>query len=101
MSPFAGEGANLAMRDGSDLAIAIAGAIERGKEAVFTAIERYEKVMVRVTRIVCCGDSLTPLKLERSAEKAAESARNMDYYFRPGNAAKGLVDFYKSQGLSA
>ncbi|WP_309617402.1 NAD(P)/FAD-dependent oxidoreductase, partial [Salinibacterium sp.] len=72
MSPFAGEGANLAMYDGSELALAIAahpGDIE-------AAIARYEQ-------------NLFP----RSEASATESAESLEIIFRD-DSPQGLVDMF-------
>jgi 2-polyprenyl-6-methoxyphenol hydroxylase-like FAD-dependent oxidoreductase len=74
MSPFAGEGANLAMYDGAPLATAIAehpGDIE-------AALAEYEAELFR-----------------RSAESAAESAENLAIIFREDSPA-GLLDLFAS-----
>ncbi|MEV0275823.1 FAD-dependent monooxygenase [Streptomyces sp. NPDC050610] len=70
MSPFAGEGANLAMLDGAELAAAIVahpGDVE-------TALTAYEQAL-----------------FPRSEASAAESADNLGICFR-ADAPKGLVD---------
>lgn len=72
MSPFAGEGANLAMYDGSELALAIAahpGDVE-------AALAAYEKEL-----------------FPRSAESATDSAESLDIIFRE-DAPQGLVDMF-------
>jgi 2-polyprenyl-6-methoxyphenol hydroxylase-like FAD-dependent oxidoreductase len=74
MSPFAGEGVNLAMIDGADLATAILahpGDIE-GAFAV------YEAAM-----------------FPRAAEKAAESAANLEIAFA-ADSPQGMLDFFAS-----
>jgi 2-polyprenyl-6-methoxyphenol hydroxylase-like FAD-dependent oxidoreductase len=74
MSPFAGEGANLAMLDGAELAAAIVaypGDIE-------AALAAYEEPM-----------------FARAAEAAGESARNLAICFR-ADAPDGLVDLMNS-----
>jgi 2-polyprenyl-6-methoxyphenol hydroxylase-like FAD-dependent oxidoreductase len=76
MSPFAGEGVNLAMIDGADLAIAIIanpGDIEK-------ALASYEAKM-----------------FPRAAEKAAESAENLIVAFE-ADAPRGLLAFFNSMG---
>ncbi|MFE5139355.1 FAD-dependent oxidoreductase [Streptomyces fagopyri] len=70
MSPFAGEGANLAMLDGAELATAIAA--HRGD--VEKALKVYEEAL-----------------FVRSEAAAAESADNLDLCFRP-DAPRPLVD---------
>jgi 2-polyprenyl-6-methoxyphenol hydroxylase-like FAD-dependent oxidoreductase len=70
MSPFAGEGANLAMLDGAELALAIA-AQSGNVEAALIAYE----------------DAMFP----RSARSAAESARNLELCFA-ADAPRGLLD---------
>jgi len=72
MSPFAGAGANLAMRDGAELAIAIA---ERPDD-IETALAVYESAM-----------------FPRSEAAAAESALNLLACFEP-NAPQGLLDAF-------
>src|SRR5438067_10716517 len=78
MSPFAGEGANLAMLDAAELGLGIAahpGDIE-------AALARYEQ-------------SLFP----RSAASAAESAANLDLMFGD-NALQRLLDQFSFQQVS-
>ncbi len=70
MSPFAGEGANLAMLDGAELAAAVAA----HPAAVEQALERYEHAM-----------------FPRSEAAAAESETNLAIAFRP-DAPQGLLD---------
>ena len=72
MSPFAGEGANLAMYDGAELGQAIAA--DPGD--VETALTAYEK-------------GLFP----RSASAAAETDRNLKLFFDE-NSPQGLVDLF-------
>jgi 2-polyprenyl-6-methoxyphenol hydroxylase-like FAD-dependent oxidoreductase len=76
MSPFAGEGANLAMIDGADLAKAIV-AKPNDIEAAFAA---YEAVM-------------SP----RAEEKATESAANLEIAFAQ-DSPKGLLDVFAGHG---
>jgi len=76
MSPFAGEGANLAMIDGADLARAIIGHpndIER-------AFAAYEATM-----------------FPRAREAAAESAAGLELAFEP-NAPQAMLDFFTPKG---
>jgi 2-polyprenyl-6-methoxyphenol hydroxylase-like FAD-dependent oxidoreductase len=70
MSPFAGEGANLAMFDGAELGQAIAG----HPDDVETALTAYERAL-----------------FPRSEQFAAESARNHKLLFGD-NAPHGLID---------
>jgi 2-polyprenyl-6-methoxyphenol hydroxylase-like FAD-dependent oxidoreductase len=74
MSPFAGEGANLAMYDGAELGMAIA-AHPGDVEAAFIAYER----------------DLFP----RSASAAAEADRNMKLFFDE-NSPQSVVDLFIS-----
>lgn len=74
MSPFAGEGANLAMYDGMALALAIAEH-PGDTEAALTAYEA----------------ALFP----RSAEAAGESARSLELLFRE-DSPRGLLDMFAS-----
>jgi 2-polyprenyl-6-methoxyphenol hydroxylase-like FAD-dependent oxidoreductase len=74
MSPFAGEGANLAMFDGSELGLAIAarpGDVE-------AALVAYEESMFK-----------------RAEEAAAESHRNHGFFF-DDRAPAGLLEFFAS-----
>lgn len=70
MSPFAGEGANLAMLDGAELAQALLA----HPDDVERALTEYEKAL-----------------FPRSAVAAAESAENLEVCFEP-NSPEGLLD---------
>jgi 2-polyprenyl-6-methoxyphenol hydroxylase-like FAD-dependent oxidoreductase len=79
MSPFAGEGANLAMLDGAELGRALAahpGDIE-------VALAAYEQVLFR-----------------RSEASAAESTANLELMFGD-NALQGLLDQFACHHQSA
>jgi 2-polyprenyl-6-methoxyphenol hydroxylase-like FAD-dependent oxidoreductase len=78
MSPFSGEGANLAMYDGAELGRAIAA----NPGDVQAALIAYER-------------DLFP----RSASVAAETDRNLKLFFA-SNAPQSLVDFFANNGLS-
>jgi 2-polyprenyl-6-methoxyphenol hydroxylase-like FAD-dependent oxidoreductase len=73
MSPFAGEGANLALLDAADLAAALLE--HRGD--IEAALTQYEQLL-----------------FPRSEEEAAGSAANMDLLFAP-DAPDGAVDFFQ------
>ena len=74
MSPFAGEGANLAMYDGAQLATAIAD--HRGDTNA--ALLAYEAEL-----------------FPRSAESARESAESLDIIYRE-DSPRGLVELFES-----
>jgi 2-polyprenyl-6-methoxyphenol hydroxylase-like FAD-dependent oxidoreductase len=76
MSPFAGEGANLAMYDGSELARAIA----QHPDDIEAALTRYETEM-----------------FPRSAAAAGESAESLEMIFAP-DAPKSLLEMFASFG---
>jgi 2-polyprenyl-6-methoxyphenol hydroxylase-like FAD-dependent oxidoreductase len=76
MSPFAGEGANLAMIDGADLARAII-AHPNDIERAFAA---YEATM-----------------FPRARKAAAESAAGLELAFEP-NAPQAMLDFFTPKG---
>ena len=76
MSPFAGEGANLAMQDGAELAAALI-AHPHDTEAALAAYE----------------SDLFP----RAEQSAAESAANLDLCFAP-DAPTGLLNFFSTIG---
>ena len=76
MSPFAGEGANAAMLDGCELALAL---IEHGDD-VEAALREYETVM-----------------FPRSADASRQSARGLDLCFAD-DAPRGMVEFFGSMG---
>jgi 2-polyprenyl-6-methoxyphenol hydroxylase-like FAD-dependent oxidoreductase len=77
MSPFAGEGANAAMLDGCELALAL---IEHGDD-VEAALREYETVM-----------------FPRSADAARQSARGLDLCFAD-DAPRGMVEFFDRMGV--
>jgi 2-polyprenyl-6-methoxyphenol hydroxylase-like FAD-dependent oxidoreductase len=76
MSPFAGEGANLAMIDGADLARAIL-AHRNDTEAAFAA---YETIM-----------------FPRATEKAAESTAGLELTFEASSPQR-LLNFFAGYG---
>ena len=77
MSPYAGEGANLAMLDATELALAIA---EHGDD-IETALTRYETAM-----------------FPRSKAAAQQSAQGLEMCFA-ADAPTGLVHFFESLGV--
>ena len=77
MSPFAGEGANAAMLDGCELAMALA---DHGDD-VEAALRSYETVM-----------------FARSADAARQSARGLDLLFA-ADSPRGLVEFFGKVGV--
>jgi 2-polyprenyl-6-methoxyphenol hydroxylase-like FAD-dependent oxidoreductase len=79
MSPFAGEGANAAMLDACELALAL---IEHGDD-VEAALRQYETAM-----------------FPRSAVAARKSARGLDLCFAD-DSPRGLVEFFGRMGAPA
>ena len=79
MSPFAGEGVNLAMLDALDLSKAIvkASAGDDGSTELFDGIKEFEGTM-----------------LERSHEKMEETWRNLELFFEP-NAPREFVQVFE------
>ncbi|CAF9923857.1 hypothetical protein IMSHALPRED_006038 [Imshaugia aleurites] len=78
MTPFAGEGVNMAMVDALDLSKAIAKAGSEGENTtLFDAIKAFEESM-----------------LERSHEKMEETWRNLELFFRP-DAPKEFVQAFE------
>jgi 2-polyprenyl-6-methoxyphenol hydroxylase-like FAD-dependent oxidoreductase len=77
MTPFAGEGANAAMLDSYELALAL---IERGND-VEAALADYEAAM-----------------FPRSADAARRSARGLDLCFAV-DAPRGMVEFFDKKGV--
>ncbi|MHA6619130.1 FAD-dependent oxidoreductase [Pseudonocardia sp. DLS-67] len=78
MSPFAGEGANAAMLDGCELALAL---IEHGTD-VEAALHRYETAM-----------------FPRAADAARRSARGLDLCFAD-DSPRGMVEFFGRMGVA-
>lgn len=74
MSPFAGEGANLAMRDAADLATALLEYGTDGPAPIDAALAHHEAAM-----------------FHRAAEAAAASADNLEIAFRP-DAPRAFLD---------
>lgn len=74
MSPFAGEGANLAMQDGAELALAIKKALET--KTFSGPISEYENAM-----------------FERSSKAAKESADNLKLFMQPNGFKDALALF--------
>ncbi|MCO1657144.1 FAD-dependent oxidoreductase [Pseudonocardia humida] len=77
MSPFAGEGANAAMLDGCELALAL---VEHGDD-VEAALRQYETAM-----------------FPRSADAARQSARGLDLCFAD-DSPRGMVEFFGGMGV--
>lgn len=75
MSPFAGEGANLAMQDGAELALELVKASDPAD-----AIAAYEAKM-----------------FERAEASAEQSAQGLDMIIAP-NGAENLANFFRSHG---
>ncbi|QNE17903.1 FAD-dependent monooxygenase [Kribbella qitaiheensis] len=74
MSPFAGEGANLAMQDGAELATAIVANPGRPEDA----LAQYEEAL-----------------FPRAEESASQSAMSLEMCFAP-DSPQGLLDFFAS-----
>jgi 2-polyprenyl-6-methoxyphenol hydroxylase-like FAD-dependent oxidoreductase len=84
MSPFGGEGANLAMLDGAELALAIASDLSPGSEragSLDTAIIRYEQEM-----------------FARGNATAAESYLTMREFISEDGVARGLANIRREIG---
>ena len=77
MSPFAGEGANLAMLDATELALAL---VEHGDD-VERALAQYEAAM-----------------FPRSAAAAEGSARGLEMCFA-ADSPRAMVDFFTQMGV--
>ncbi len=73
MSPFAGEGVNLAMLDATELALAIISSDDLTK-----SIHDYEQKM-----------------FSRAAQAANESSSNLDLFISPGNAAEIAAELFR------
>jgi 2-polyprenyl-6-methoxyphenol hydroxylase-like FAD-dependent oxidoreductase len=92
MSPFAGEGVNLAMADAMDLGLALADVCKAAKDG--------NKTQAQVAKSL--GEALSEYEVkmcERGAEMANESAENLDIIFSQ-DAPKPFLDrmaFYHSQ----
>jgi 2-polyprenyl-6-methoxyphenol hydroxylase-like FAD-dependent oxidoreductase len=73
MSPFAGEGVNLAMLDATELALAISSS-----DDLTQAIHDYEQKM-----------------LSRAAKASEESSANLDLFISSGNSAEKAAEIFK------
>ncbi len=73
MSPFAGEGVNLAMLDATELALAITSSDDLTK-----SIHEYEQKM-----------------FTRAAKAAEKSSSNLDLCIAPGNTAEKMAELFK------
>lgn len=78
MSPFAGEGANLALLDGAELALALVA----HKDDIEAALLEYETAM-----------------FPRAATAAAGSAQGLDMCFAP-DSPRAMVEFFAGDGVS-
>jgi 2-polyprenyl-6-methoxyphenol hydroxylase-like FAD-dependent oxidoreductase len=76
MSPFAGEGANMAMLDGANLAAAISEIVHNGKDLA-TTIEKFEEDMHNIVTVL-----------------AAKSAKHMDLFIAD-DAPQGAVNLFE------
>jgi 2-polyprenyl-6-methoxyphenol hydroxylase-like FAD-dependent oxidoreductase len=77
MSPYAGEGANLALLDGAELALALV----RHNDDVEAALLEYETAM-----------------FPRAATSAAGSAQGLDMCFAP-DSPRAMVEFFAGDGV--
>lgn len=80
MSPFAGEGANLAMQDAAELAVALVAHGVDDAAGVEAALAEHEAAMI-----------------PRAARAAGESAANLEIAFR-ADAPDGLIEVITSHG---
>jgi 2-polyprenyl-6-methoxyphenol hydroxylase-like FAD-dependent oxidoreductase len=80
MSPFAGEGANLAMQDAVELAVALVAHGVDDAAGVEAALAEHEAAMI-----------------PRAARAAGESATNLEIAFR-ADAPAGLIEVITSHG---
>jgi 2-polyprenyl-6-methoxyphenol hydroxylase-like FAD-dependent oxidoreductase len=90
MSPFAGEGVNLAMIDATELGLALVDFCKSAGDGKMQDAELLEETIRKYEKKMC----------ERGAEMAKESAENLDLIFC-ANAPKPLLDrmaFYHSRG---
>jgi 2-polyprenyl-6-methoxyphenol hydroxylase-like FAD-dependent oxidoreductase len=90
MSPFAGEGVNLAMIDATELGLALVDFCKSAVDGKMQTAELLEDTIRKYEKKMC----------ERGAEMAKESAENLDLIFS-ADAPKPFLDrmaFYHSQG---